>query len=262
MSHFAVAVITDVEPTDELLRAVLQPWHEYECTGVEDEYVVAVDITEDWDRECYPTISEFAEDYGGTVVGERVTRKTNPNAKWDWWQVGGRYSNRLAVRGEECDSAMVAELDWDAMRRSVTETRRRWVAECEKESGLHGDELERGIREKTEGNAAWMALTEPKPRGHEYLQWLADNGYPLGAKAANCFELPPLKPEQSLTEWVESPPALSAFAYVKDGEWHQKGRMGWWAIVTDEQEGYEQEFQEMLQLLKPNQWITIVDCHI
>ncbi|MGQ1609276.1 hypothetical protein ACT438_18815 (plasmid) [Acinetobacter baumannii] len=39
MSHFSVAVITAKKPTHELLKYVLQPFHEYECTGIDDEYV-------------------------------------------------------------------------------------------------------------------------------------------------------------------------------------------------------------------------------
>ena len=45
MSHFTVLVITDSEPTNEVLSATLQPFHEYECTGIDDVYVRDVDRT-------------------------------------------------------------------------------------------------------------------------------------------------------------------------------------------------------------------------
>lgn len=47
MSHFTVLVITNEKPTDEVLTKTLQKWHEYECTGVKDEYVVFEDETDD-----------------------------------------------------------------------------------------------------------------------------------------------------------------------------------------------------------------------
>ena len=47
MSHFTVAVITKNNPTNEELNKVLQPYHEYECTGFKDQYVVPVDETDD-----------------------------------------------------------------------------------------------------------------------------------------------------------------------------------------------------------------------
>ena len=40
MSHFSLMVLHD---KDADLEALLQPWHEYECTGIEDQYVVWVD---------------------------------------------------------------------------------------------------------------------------------------------------------------------------------------------------------------------------
>lgn len=47
MSHFSVLVISPTELTTETLGAILQPWHEFECTGKDDQYVQDVDITEE-----------------------------------------------------------------------------------------------------------------------------------------------------------------------------------------------------------------------
>lgn len=46
MSHFAVAVVTDKLDENELAKK-LQPYHEFECTGTSDEYVIDVDKTEE-----------------------------------------------------------------------------------------------------------------------------------------------------------------------------------------------------------------------
>lgn len=47
MSHFAVAVITAETPTDEVLTKALQPFHEFECTGIKDQYVIPIDETDE-----------------------------------------------------------------------------------------------------------------------------------------------------------------------------------------------------------------------
>lgn len=47
MSHFTVLVISPKELTDEVLEPILQPWHEYECDGVDDQYVIDVDVTDE-----------------------------------------------------------------------------------------------------------------------------------------------------------------------------------------------------------------------
>ncbi|QIG76052.1 hypothetical protein EVC24_031 [Rhizobium phage RHph_I4] len=46
MSHFSVIVVTDKLDESEL-AAKLQPFHEFECTGMSDQYVIDVDKTEE-----------------------------------------------------------------------------------------------------------------------------------------------------------------------------------------------------------------------
>lgn len=48
MSHFTVAVITAEKPTNEVLTKALQPFHEFECTGNKDKYVVGIDKTAEY----------------------------------------------------------------------------------------------------------------------------------------------------------------------------------------------------------------------
>lgn len=45
MSHMAVLVNTQTLDESELER-VLQPYHEFECTGIEDEFVQTIDETD------------------------------------------------------------------------------------------------------------------------------------------------------------------------------------------------------------------------
>ena len=48
MSHFAVLVVTEKDPTEEesIISELLLPFHEFECTGYQ-EYVQTFDITEE-----------------------------------------------------------------------------------------------------------------------------------------------------------------------------------------------------------------------
>lgn len=110
MSHFSVLVIgPDIEKQ-------LAPYHEYESTGIKDEYVKEVDVSQDIQNDFtrygshYPTLLEFAKADGYKIVspsdpkperryavfdGDKFISAhtyTNPNSKWDWWTVGGRWS--------------------------------------------------------------------------------------------------------------------------------------------------------------------------
>lgn len=102
MSHFVVTVVLP-EYTEEALQKALQPFHEYECTGIVDEHVVWMDYSEEvhtgWNdpeenhKNNYTSIEEFASDrYGYEEKAGQYGSYTNPNSKWDWWIVGGRWS--------------------------------------------------------------------------------------------------------------------------------------------------------------------------
>ena len=60
MSHFAILVIgEDVEKQ-------LQPYHEYECTGTKDEYVIWVDEHEEYLAEYEnETVTRLVSESGG-----------------------------------------------------------------------------------------------------------------------------------------------------------------------------------------------------
>jgi hypothetical protein len=57
---------------------------------------------------------------------------------------------------------------------------------------------------------------------------------------------------------------LITFAVLKDGEWFERGEMGWWGIVHDQkdEELWENELKKMVQGLPDDTLISIFDCHI
>ena len=77
-----------------------------------------------------------------------------------------------------------------------------------------------------------------------------------------------LKPEvdDHRTAYIEHKKCVSfsTFAVVKDGQWFQRGDMGWWGIVFNEQLGYDWDSKvlELLENTPDDMVITIVDCHI
>lgn len=116
MSHFVVMVAVPGDtPETEIETAVekqLAPFHEYECTGIDDEYVVDVDVTDEA-RADYAkygdgeSFRDFCLGWYGSAKFEgegddiRVFRRTNPNAKWDWWVIGGRWSGLFNPEGSQ-----------------------------------------------------------------------------------------------------------------------------------------------------------------
>lgn len=110
MSHYTCMVIGD-NPEDQL-----EPYYELECsmnreeimndpraefikemstTELEEEYL------EKKEKYNYETLEEFAEDYYGYTKSESEDvwgRWTNPKSKWDWYQLGGRWSGLIKLK--------------------------------------------------------------------------------------------------------------------------------------------------------------------
>ena len=60
---------------------------------------------------------EDAHEYGYAIVQDgkliKAVNRTNPNKKWDWYQVGGRWGNSLKLKdGAYTDSAKIKDIDF------------------------------------------------------------------------------------------------------------------------------------------------------
>jgi hypothetical protein len=54
------------------------------------------------------------------------------------------------------------------------------------------------------------------------------------------------------------------FAVLKDGQWYERGSMGWWGMVSDEKntDDWNSEVAKMIEELPEDTRISIYDCHI
>ena len=58
--------------------------------------------------------------------------------------------------------------------------------------------------------------------------------------------------------------AIATFAVLMDGTWYEKGEMGWWGIVSNEQDRDEwlSQFGKLLDSLPDDTLLSVYDCHI
>lgn len=195
MSHFSVLVIDTEGYTD--VEDVLAPYHEFECTGHNDEYVQDVDITEECKEHGLDSwgltnkiVYNFDEididnthKFGYAILSKdgeiiKAVNRTNPDRKWDWWTEGGRWNNMIPLKtGEMVNSAYLKDIDSAKVRAS-----------------------------------------------------------------------------------------FSTFAVIVDGNWFEKGEMGWFglssATIEDEQKWAENYFDNFIANLPEDAYLTVVDCHI
>lgn len=227
--------------------------------------------------ELYPTFEEFCNRWRGAKPNEqgRYGYSSNPNAKWDWYQIGGRWSGYFkalpgaigkvgesGVFGNKARPGMYDQLrrgdiDFDGMR-----------ADAAAEANKHYDAYE----------AAVAGLKVPK-RWTEFR-----TAYENTDDAREAYNTTPYITAlraASILPWFEDPVAFYGigrekfverasnstfvpFAVLKDGEWFAKGEMGWFGLSSDDvdPETWSDRVWELLRDLPEDTLITAVDCHI
>lgn len=295
MSHFSVLVI------GEDIDRQLAPYHEFESTGINDEFVEEIDITEDvkesyekWgdgeDELTYVQTNWFEgvlnldskdeldienkHKYGYIVVkgGQvvKVVQRTNPNAKWDWYQLGGRWTGFLKLKpgrqGEVghpglftseakegyADQAALGDVDWQGMMDKAG-NRASYIWDlCRKvapEMWESWDSVRQRFPDLQEARRYYHSQPGREAVGGEKeLGWMGDDILVDKEEYVHQARLR----------------AVSSYAIVKDGVWYSRGKMGWFGLSSGDKE-YSVWFDELSSLLDPlddEVMISVVDCHI
>lgn len=149
-------------------------------------------------------------------------------AKWDWWMIGGRWSGKL-------DPTYDPEKD----PRNIE------VCNLCLGTGKRDDNLGQQARVADPSYTCNGCNGEGK-RVKWPTSWADDIG--------NQCQV------SNLPDGLE----FESFAVVKDGEWFERGEMGWWGVIADEKdpEEWDKQFAQLLKDLPPTAWLTVVDCHI
>jgi hypothetical protein len=320
MSHFSLLVIGDnvEEQLKPFWELDLYPHEMREC-----EYAVFKDCTEEvlakWeeDKKGYENFKQFAEDYHGYTEEPPGSGKFgywhNPNAKWDWYVIGGRWSNMLRmkpvgssesayppnpIRGQagvfgkptedapdRCDACIAGQLDLEKMEaESIAEFGETWE-KASKIFATHGEppswsamrkELEEkfpvaDMPEDESAKETWDKARSAELdnirsiyNNHPCIKALRNaNLEPFGSDTREHYCLDTPNPKEAFLEKGRCA-AFVTFAVLKDGVWYERGKMGWWGMVTDESLEYDwsTKFYELITDLPPDTMLTVVDCHI
>ena len=236
MSHYAVAVFTDGNTTIEELLA---PYSE---NLVVPHYISKNELIDGvrWrneedgsnltDEELYNYAIEYEKPENIRDDGS-VFSTYNPNSKWDWYQVGGRFYGGVPLKsGTFENDAQMCDVDVD--HRDSEEYKRSlrfWQLRVE------------GQSPETDDDKALMMLcynkkhyTDRFDSAEEYAEWCC--GFSFYA------------------------------ALLPNGEWLEPGKMGWFAIsdaTAESDRAWRKKVKEILKEAQKKNWhITIVDCHI
>ena len=266
MSHYAVLVIhNDGQNFDKLLAPYnenleVEPYLKYtvdEAIAYIKEHCVPYNdyLKEYTDRQL---IDWFAENEGLLVKQSGLYSTYNPNSKWDWYLIGGRFSDKLELTDEGIEETIKQhnhgwfgqaskkeQIEYVKYTDSAPIKYIKWHTTLSQEEK---DELRRWWKINVDGD-------EPKDgeEEDEDFFWNLD-WFRRRYKDADIY--------------IKLKEMIIFFAVITpDGKWYAPSNMGWWACTDGEPEDelkWDLEFYD--RFIKPNLdsnlICTVVDCHI
>ena len=221
-------------------------------------------------KKAYRSFSTFAEELCGLARGEEPGTYgfyRNPNAKWDWFQIGGRWPDRFLVKAD-CPMVHTGEVSllmqdyqgrkapegycwvagarkkdiaWDVMReqRARAETEYFHKLESWYQNGQIPDDRRGFLSITDEGIRSWNALAYAKG------ETLEEHLHREGLSQSYCYP-------------------ISTFACMGDEGWLESGEMGWFGISDNNKDdlSWNQMVEQFVAALPEDAMLLSVDCHI
>lgn len=243
----------------------------------------------DEERKDYPDVLTLARDYYGyDEKGDKFVSVTNPNARWDWWQIGGRWTGYFKLlrgrRGLTGDPGLMT----DSPKPGYADQCKKGDIDVE---GMVQDEIN---KHRSDYDKLRNAGVHELPRPQRWEDMLAKHGQggnepyddaKCDAARKEFYSQPAVKqitellPDArfGLDHYVDlaycddaqfhqlcRESALTPFALVRDSVWYERGKMGWFACVSNEKaaEQWNEEFQKLWDSLPDDTLVTCIDCHI
>ena len=240
MSHFAVAVITKTDSKKEI-ENLLAPYQENNMGDCPKEFLEFVECDaqtinrykEDYSKEKkkvkkdYPTFEEYMEKYWGFDKDKNTNMYgiwENPNAKWDWYTIGGRFEDE-----DFSIFTKIKDINLKLDMVKYNEALRFW------EVAIEGKKLN-----ENENEDEFFTFYKPE---YYIEQYKTKENYARHCASFSCWAI-----------------------LTPDGEWVEKGSMGWFACsdaTYETRENFDDFFYNYLKNpANQEYYMTIIDCHI
>ena len=199
----------------------------------------------------YTSFENFLNEYHGYKTQEdgSIGYWRNNKAKWDWYELGGRWTGMLKLKPETdgkigkpglmtdpaksgfADSAKKCDIDFIGMKEV-----------CEKENS---DTYDKFLL-RYENNK-------------ECKGFRPEFEFGIKGKMEEGIFIPETK-----EDFIKRLSGFVTFAILKDGEWYERGEMGCWGIASNEkpEDVWDQEFTKMINELPEETVLSVYDCHI
>lgn len=178
------------------------------------------------------SLEEYVNEFYGCELTEKGLISTyNPNSKWDWYVIGGRWAGSLIIKNRpknikeispyEDDSNSYAQIKDICFKKIITEKQ----------------------RQEYEDNYNKLIETGDFYRPEYYLK-----KYP------------------NFENYLKDKITFSTYALLDSkGEWHEPGQMGWFgcsSATPEEERNFNDVFLSLIQQEDEENYFVLVDCHI
>ena len=163
----------------------------------------------------------------------------NPDSKWDWYSIGGRWEGELRLKnGAPVNGGPAGLIDWDAVFSTTP-------AAAAKNAAFWDEYVLGKIPEGVEDEDKYLhdRFGFIFYRREYYLEFY-----------------------KTKEEYVRRMGLWSTYAVLDDKGWHEPGAMGWWGCsdsTPESKKDWEDNFRSrFIDTLDPEDHVVVIDCHI
>jgi len=253
------------------------------------EYLEVIEVPK---KELFTTFEEYLKEFCGYKEKDPVTGKYgywhNPNAKWDWYSLGGRwqgfytliknpmYPHKIGSPGAfggptpdelkgRADQCYKHDIDEKAMYKEATEHAIQRCVPVFKLIDKYGMPPRwKDVRAKYPDD---IDKARKEYNNTQIIQILRrKHAIPVFGSLYDTYHLELGTGKEALDACIEDAKcnSISTFAVLMDGKWYERGKMGWWGMVSDEKLTYDwsSKFFELFESIPDDTMLSVFDCHI
>jgi hypothetical protein len=221
----------EVDPYVDITKDELIKEHEEIKSFTEEEKRESVYKNDLYEEYSNLSLEEFVTKYYcKDLTDEGIMSTYNPNSKWDWNVIGGRWSNTLPIKNKVLDTITTNYAD----------------------DPNSFERIENIIFNKN------LCEEEIKACKTDYKYLIAEGSY----YSPKYYK----KRYPTFESYLESRSNFTTYALLtSDGVWHEPAEMGWFGIssASPEQETeFKRTYDKLIKKEDPKNYFVLVDCHI
>jgi hypothetical protein len=251
-------------------------------------------------KDLYEDFDAFMADWAGYTKDKEkgvYGYWENPNAKWDWYQIGGRWMGYFPLtEGKEAaalpqsedtikeykEQAFLGEASWASPESDKQSADSLLIKDidfyrADKEAADQAnkvfdwwEEINEG-EEPAKGWTHFYSLSQDESEDYDLEKARADyNNQPVikkSRKPSFIFSCPVESVGYDREAYVKRSVNgnLVPYAFIsQEGTWVAQGEMGWWGMSSGDKDAevWIDQYQNYIRSLPPETRATVVDCHI